>query len=250
MQSMLHADLHIHSIHSGHAYGTFYDIVREAARKNLQMIALTDHGPAMPGTSGQSHFHMGARAPREIEGVRILWGCEANVVDEQGNLDLPESIQERLDLVLVNFHAGCGYPDQGIDGNTRVMQRVLENPRIRILTHPTNPQHPYHFEPVIEAALANGVLPELNLSYLKKFGQTRLSEFKLIVDMVKAHGSRLVVNSDAHFLHEIGDDRILAQYRRALGLRDELILNCDVTELQKALGIDAAATEPATPAAD
>ena len=43
------ADLHIHSIASGHAYSTVNENAKAAADRGLQLIALTDHGPKMPG---------------------------------------------------------------------------------------------------------------------------------------------------------------------------------------------------------
>lgn len=235
---MLKADLHVHSVHSGHAYGTIYDIGREAARKGMEIVAITEHGPALPGGTGaEHHFHMGWRAPRELDGVRLLWGCEANIIDAEGQLDLSAKDLAQLDVVLVNFHANCGYEDQGRKENTRVMQRVLANPNIDVLSHPTNPKHEYDNGAVIETGIEHGVLMEINLAYLKRHRNADLDGFRLIVDLVRAAGRRLLVNSDAHFLHEIGDDGILSEMARQIGLTDDLILNNDIDELKLALNI-------------
>ena len=43
------ADLHTHTIASGHAYSTINEIAAEAARRQLRLIGMTDHGPALPG---------------------------------------------------------------------------------------------------------------------------------------------------------------------------------------------------------
>jgi histidinol phosphatase-like PHP family hydrolase len=40
----LAADLHVHTVASGHAYSTIAEIADEAARKGLDAIAITDHG--------------------------------------------------------------------------------------------------------------------------------------------------------------------------------------------------------------
>jgi len=48
------ADLHVHTISSGHAYSTVAEIIEAAAQKGLEAVALTDHGPAMPGGGAAS----------------------------------------------------------------------------------------------------------------------------------------------------------------------------------------------------
>ncbi|MBD3313930.1 PHP domain-containing protein, partial [Candidatus Woesearchaeota archaeon] len=67
---MLKIDLHIHTVHSGHAYGTIYDIMKEAKAKGMEMIAITDHGPS-GGSVSHVHFRMAPRAPKEYEGVKV-----------------------------------------------------------------------------------------------------------------------------------------------------------------------------------
>ena len=69
---MLKIDLHIHTIHSGHAYGTFYDVIKEAARKKMKMIAVTDHGPSILGSASMLHFGIGIMAPKKYKGVKVL----------------------------------------------------------------------------------------------------------------------------------------------------------------------------------
>ena len=38
------ADLHVHTVSSGHAYSTVMEIVKVAAQKGLKAVAITDHG--------------------------------------------------------------------------------------------------------------------------------------------------------------------------------------------------------------
>ncbi len=231
---MLKIDLHIHSIHSGHAYGTFYDIADEALKKKMDMIAITDHGPSMAGVTGDIHFFMGHRMPKSK--LKILWGCEANIMDVNGELDLTERHIARLDLVLVGFHK-TGYVDQGKEKNTLVIEKVLKKPFVKILTHPTHQQFECDFERIVESALENGVLPELNLTYLRE-AVNDFDLFKKMVAIVRSKKKRLIVNSDAHFVHEIGDDSILDKYWDRLGMTDEIIANNYPSELRAFLGVD------------
>jgi len=231
---MLKIDLHIHTLHSGHAYGSFYDVVNEAKRKKMSMIAITDHGPDMIGASGWYHFGIGYRRP-EYKNLKVLWGCEANIIDAKGNIDLNEDIQKKLDIILVGFHKMDKYKDAGIKGNTKAMISALKNPHIKVLTHPANGQYDYDFEKVCKAAIDNNVLLELNLAYLKNSNEEKLLMLKKMIDMTRSAGKKIIINSDAHFIHEIGDDSILKKYWTKLGLSKNIIMNNYPDELMKFL---------------
>jgi len=43
------ADLHVHTVSSGHAYSTIEEYAARAKKIGLKGVAITDHGPAMPG---------------------------------------------------------------------------------------------------------------------------------------------------------------------------------------------------------
>jgi len=229
---MLKIDLHIHTIHSGHAYGTFYDVVNEARKKKMNIIAITDHGPSMAGSTSHIHFWMGHKKP-EYKDLNILWGCEANIINSKGDIDLSLGLQKKLDIVLVGFHDNCGYKDLGKKENTNAVINALKNPNIDVLTHPTNPQFEYDFDKIFKAALDNNVLLELNLSYLGKGKDIPL--FKKMIDMTRKAGKKVVVNTDSHFIHTIGDDSILKKYWKELGLTKDVIINNYPDELMKFL---------------
>ncbi|MGV8141017.1 MAG: PHP domain-containing protein, partial [Candidatus Woesearchaeota archaeon] len=130
---MLKIDLHTHTLHSGHAYGSFYDVVNEARRKRMKIIAITDHGPSMVGSSGHIHFRMGHRVPK-YKDLNILWGCETNIIDVKGNIDIDKGLQKKLDIVLVGFHENCPYKDLGVKKNTEAVLNALKNPDVDVLT--------------------------------------------------------------------------------------------------------------------
>ena len=75
------ADTHAHSLASGHAYSTIKEMAAAAKAKGLKALALTEHAPEMPGTCGLYYFQNLDVVPREAEGVRLLMGAEANIVD-------------------------------------------------------------------------------------------------------------------------------------------------------------------------
>ena len=50
------ADVHMHSIVSGHAFGTIRELARQAAGVGLSLIGITEHGPGIPGTVDPIYF--------------------------------------------------------------------------------------------------------------------------------------------------------------------------------------------------
>ena len=94
-------DTHTHTIASGHAYNTIDEMTRKAAQIGLPAIAFTEHTPKMPGSCGKLYFSNFKVLPREKFGVRRLFGCEANIMDYDGTLDMPDT------LLRKNGHCYC-----------------------------------------------------------------------------------------------------------------------------------------------
>ena len=44
------ADMHTHTIASGHAYATLTEMCKEAANKGLEIYGITEHSSGIPGT--------------------------------------------------------------------------------------------------------------------------------------------------------------------------------------------------------
>jgi len=200
-------DLHIHTVASGHAFSTVDEIVRAAVQKGLKLIAITDHGPGLPGGAHPYHFWNLRILPREMSGVKILRGVEANIIDAEGNLDLAEDLLELLDIVHAALHTNCGYQDQGPEKNTDVLIRTMQNPLVDVVVHPGNPKFPINIERVVKAAKENHVLLEVNnSSFLTSTSRAGSYEIDFqIVTEAKKQGLEIVVGSDAHFEDAVGN---------------------------------------------
>lgn len=93
-------DTHTHTIASGHAYNTIDEMTKKAAELGLQNLAITDHAPAMPGSSHKLYFSNLKVVPRRKFDVNRLIGCEVNIVDYDGKLDLSPGCLNRWILLL------------------------------------------------------------------------------------------------------------------------------------------------------
>lgn len=81
--------LRTHTVSSGHAYSTITENALVASRRGLKLLGMTDHGPSMPGVPHLYHFGNLSIILKEISGIKILPGVEANIVNHEGELDIP-----------------------------------------------------------------------------------------------------------------------------------------------------------------
>ena len=106
MQKVL-IDAHTHTVASGHAYSSLQEMAQAAADKGLQVLGITEHGPTIQGTCPLVYFRNMFVVPRQMYGVRILMGCEINILDTQGMLDLDDEHLDFLDLAIAGVHLKC-----------------------------------------------------------------------------------------------------------------------------------------------
>jgi putative hydrolase len=232
------ADLHTHTVASGHAYSTINEMAGEASRKGLQALAITDHGPSLPG--GPHLYHFGAMRfiPPWISGVRILRGVEANIIDRDGSLDLPDSYLARLDFVMAAFHEDCGFNDQGIDRNTAAVLRAMSHPRVKAIAHSGNPAFPIHLEELVQGALQTGTALEINNSSfaMSRYGSRPRCE--QLASLIARSGAKVVVGSDAHIAQGVGEFDNAVEVLLTAGIRCEQVVNASYTGLMAFLGLE------------
>ncbi|RAK10630.1 putative hydrolase [Halanaerobium saccharolyticum] len=203
----INTDLHTHTVASGHAYSTVDEMAKGAFTKGIKLIAVTDHGPQMPGGPHKYHFGNFSIVPDKLYGVRIIKGVEANILDE-GTLDLDAEELARLEFVSAGIHRLTGHNLKNKNDYTAATIKAMENPYLDMITHPVQKEYPIDLEKVARAAAENNVILELNASsYSPKKDHTRgiKSESLRLLRLAKKYGFKLAVNSDAHFHDEIGE---------------------------------------------
>ena len=231
------ADLHTHTIASGHAYSTVNELAAAADALGLSALALTDHGPAMPGGPHRYHFCAMRFIPKRIAGVRMLRGVEANILDIKGTLDLEPSVLEDLDFVMAGLHENCGFCGRDVDQNTETLLAVMANPLVKCISHPGNPVYPLHYEKIVRGALATGTALEINNSSLSLSRKGSRGNCTRIARLCAETGAPVMIGSDAHISQGVGvfDDAL--QLVKEAGIAEEQVINASLDRLLKFLGI-------------
>lgn len=226
------ADLHVHTIASGHAYSTIKENLITAREKGLEMIAITDHGPGLPGGPGLPYFGYLQILPLKDEGVEILVGVEANIMDKWGNLDMPEKYLKRLDIVLAGFHPGC-WEGGTVSENTRAMIGAMKNPYVDVIVHPGNPNYTIDIEEVIAAAKEYDIAMEINNSSL--IGGIRVGSKEncsAIAAAAAREGITISVGSDAHYVDRVGLLEDALKLIENAGIKEQQVLNTSVDKIK------------------
>lgn len=239
---MLRSDLHIHTLMSGHAFCTMNECIATAHNLGLSLIAITDHGPAMQHSAHEGYFEMSARLPKIVDGLNVLFGCEMNIMNEFGDVDLSAKTMSGLDIVLAGLHTRTPYGEKGEAKNTRsIINAMTRHPEINIITHPFREDFPIFVRDVAQAAKECNVILEVNLALMleaikckvKRSSAVVLDKTAELISNIHSAGGRYVINSDAHCANEIGiDDMQYEKLITELGILPEYVLNNDLDALR------------------
>lgn len=219
-------DLHTHTIASGHAYSTINEMAQEAAKKGIQLLGITEHAPKMPGTCHQFYFENLHVVPRELYGVRLLMGCEVNIMDPDGTLDLEERVLKKMDLCIASIHPPC-YSGKTKEENTRAIMKVMKNPYIHVIGHPDDGRFELDYEQVVKTAKEYGVLLEINNASVSpgSFRPNTKENDLLMLSYCKQYKVPVVMGSDAHIAYDIAKHDSAKAILEEAEFPEELVYN-------------------------
>lgn len=228
------ADLHTHTIASGHAYSTIKEIAEAAQQKGLELVAITDHGPNEPGAPHWYYFDNLPVVPKRIAGVEVLKGVEANIIGWEGELDLDLETLSRLDLVAAGFHTR---ETGSVEENTHTMIKAMAGGLVDIIVHPGNPRFAIDPVRVVEAAQKYGVVLEINNSSLTagSFRRGSRGNCLKIARLAAEAGITVVVGSDAHWAEDVGEFGLALELLLEAGVKPEQVLNTSVEKIKSYL---------------
>lgn len=195
------------------------------------MIAITDHGPGLPGGAHPYYFGNLQIIPSEINGVKILRGVEANIIDQHGNIDLNEFYLHYLDIVLAGFHSPV-YSGGTVAENTRALIKVMENPFVDIVVHPCNPGFPVDTRELAVASKELGVPLEINNNSFIGMRKGSYPICYMIAKEITRLGGLVTVGSDAHYSKYIGEFDEALKLIMDTAIKPEQILNTSVEKIE------------------
>lgn len=218
-------DAHMHTIASIHAYSTIREMAEAGKRRGLELIGITDHAPAAPGSIDSMYFCNFQVIPRDAYGIRLAMGAELNIIDYSGAMDLDEYLIKRLDYAVASFHDACIRPGS-MEENTRAMLGAMRHPKVKIMGHPDNPLFPVDFDRLAAAAKENHVLLEVNnSSYRPGNGRGTDESARALLTACKKHGTEVIVDSDAHIEFDVGNHAAAIAQLEKNDFPEELVIN-------------------------
>lgn len=226
-------DLHCHTVASTHAHSTLLENIASAKKKGLEAIAMTNHCPPLEDSAHIYHFTNVSTLPKVIDGFRVFGGCEANILDLEGNLGVSDSLLQKLEIVIASIHNPV-YKDMGAKDNTSAYLNALENPYVDIIGHCGNPRCPFDIEKVLKRAKELDKFIEINENTFA-IRPNNISMCKEIAVCAKRLGVGVVVNSDAHIATNVGEVEKAMSILKEINFPEELIVNRSLEAFRKAI---------------
>ncbi|MDO5707032.1 MAG: phosphatase [Andreesenia angusta] len=220
----IEVETHCHTLASGHAFSTLEEVIQMAKKKGMKAVSFTEHAPGMPGGPNIYHIINQQVIPKEIEGIRVYKGVEANIIDFDGNLDIEDSVIERLDLVIASLHSVCIKPGTK-EENTRAIIKAMENKNVDIIGHPGNPDFPIDKEVVVKKAIETNTLIEINNSSFLSSRKGSFHNCKEIAKLCNEYGANIVCGSDAHISYDVGRCDKSSEMLDSINFNYDLIVN-------------------------
>lgn len=227
-------DLHTHTIASGHAYNTRNEMIAAAAAKGLEVYAITEHGPAMPGSCHTMYFMNYRALPRQYGEMTVLYGAELNILDHEGHVDLPQSILQEMDLTLASIHVPC-FCSGSREDNTRAYIRAMKNPYINLIAHPDDARFPIDYKELVQAAKEYHVILEVNNASLSpgSFRGNPRGAYYEMLELCMQYEVPVAMNSDAHVDAAVGEHGYALDVLEKFGFPNELVVNAHPEILKK-----------------
>lgn len=227
----LEADLHTHTIASTHAYSTITENCRFAAENGIKCIAMTDHAMTMPDAPHCWHYHNLKILPRKIEGVTVLKGAEANIIDYDGNIDIDDETLGYLEWIVASFHKYTCKPST-VEEHTKGYLKIAQNPIIDIIGHPTTSMFEYDMERCVKAFKEYNKIVEINESSIRWKSGSGRNALELM-KLCKKHEVFISIDSDAHFHELVGQAPQAVEMAQSIDFPTRLIINSDYDMLRE-----------------
>ena len=232
---MYSADIHTHSIASGHAtQSTITDLAKAAKVRGLSLLGVSDHAPSTMCAGTVSYFRSLSMAPKNRCGVDLLYGIELNILDYTGRVDMDPVTLSGLDYAIASMHRPNIHPGTR-EENTAAYIGAMKNPYVSVIGHCDETQYPVDYEVLAEAAVSSHVLLEINDSSLSPDGyrgDTR-NNIRTLLTLCRKLDHPILLSSDSHGTARVGDFSHIVPLLRECDIPERLILNLDPVRLRR-----------------
>lgn len=221
------ADLHTHTVASGHASNTVEEMIEAAVRSGITLYGITEHSVTMPGTCTREYFEQINNNKKEYDGIEVLYGVELNIIDYKGNVDMDAELLGKMDIAIASIHNGIGYTSGSIEENTNAVVGAISNPYINVIGHMDDDNIPVDYETVVHAAIENHTLLEINNNSLTEgcWRKNTKKNISQIIELCMKSNYPIIIDSDAHCIENVGRNKESLEFLNVLGFPKELILN-------------------------
>ena len=220
------SDLHTHSIVSGHAYTTLLENINYCAEKGIKILGTSEHAPSMPGAPHYWYFGNLKVVPRVVNGVTILRGCEANILDIDGSLDMTDESSRNLDYMIASFHEPVFKPKSKEENTAAILNVMDKYDKVEILGHLGNPNYELDYEAIVKKAKEKNIMIEINNSSL--LGSSRVGSdvnCKKVALLCREIGTKVILTSDSHINTCIGVFNKGIELLEEIQMPKELVMN-------------------------
>ncbi|OGB22301.1 MAG: DNA polymerase III [Burkholderiales bacterium RIFCSPLOWO2_02_FULL_57_36] len=236
--SDLKGDLHAHT-KATDGRNSLREMALEAKRRGFSYLGITDHSHRLTVAHGLDAEQLSRqmddidRLNAELEGITLLKGIEVDI-NEDGTLDMPDSILSQLDLVVGAVHGKFDVPRER---QTERILRAMDHPHFTLLAHPSGrmilEREPIDVDMprIIRHAKQRGCFLELNAQ------PARLDLNDTYCMMAKDEGVMVSVNSDAHSVFDFDNLRFgIGQARRGWLEKGDVLNARGIRQLRALLG--------------
>lgn len=198
-----------------HAHSTWSDgrnsleqMARAAKALGLKFLTVTEHSKTAAYAGGLKEDDLKRQwdeidaVNAKVKGITLLKGIESDIL-EDGRLDYPDALLEKLDVVIGSIHQRYS---QNEDQMTKRVLAAFDNPCFMIWGHPTGrlllkrEPAPMRMEEILDRAAERGVVIEVNGA------PERLDLSAEHVRLALQRKLKLVVSTDAHSTDELRDN--------------------------------------------
>lgn len=204
------------------------EMVRGAESLGFEYLGIADHSKSSYQANGLDEARLMEQVDKienfnksKVSSVYVFAGTECDILKD-GRLDFDDDLLAKLDYVVASVHSSFSLPK---DDMTKRIIRAIESPYVTMLGHVTGrlllkrEAYAVDIEKVIDAAIANGVIIELNAN------PRRLDMDWRYWKKASEKGLKCSINPDAHSVGGLSYYRAGVNIARKGWLTKENILN-------------------------